>query len=564
MPPVDLFAEAGISPDQAAPRDLFAKAGVAVSPSPTFDDVLIKAKIGPDLKKSHVNELLRQLGLTARYGIEGIGGVADLIASPVRGAMNLVLPEDKQISGETGVSIANSLGLPSPQGSNERVIGDVARTMAAGGGTMGLASRAAPMLTGTAQNVARMFAANPASQTISAAGTGLGSGISRESGASPLEQAGYGLLGGMLAPVGVSAAQKIGGGVADVGSLIGATFGHQPSISRLTKDAATNLAGDSARKLIPALRNATEFVPGAKPTVAEAIAEQTSGQPYVFGGKTARMQKTLSGATGVEDVLPSTVRAQQSAIESFTEGVEKSLAPVRNSLLRRANQVGVDTTPILQRIDMMMTTPGTREGEMVKAALPKIADKIANMKQSAPGIVDSRDIYALRKNLYRTIKDFSKESGTWDKKLGAKLEREIQIGIDDSIDNALGNDMWSKGYMGVYSQKMKDVRAHQARLDEAKEITKGVKGTNLTDVVRGEAPQFPTLLSRPMMALNFALKTVLGDANTPVAKELARKMADPAEYAKLIALPPTHPTRKLVEKLATTLATQQAAAQEQQ
>jgi len=524
------------------------------------DDVLIKGKIGPDLKKSQVNALMRQLGLTARYGIEGVGGVADLIATPARMAMG--------VSGDTGKSIADLISLPSPEGKQERVVGDIARTMAAGGGTMGLTKAVAPMLTGAAQGAAEMMAANPLTQTISAGGAGFGSGMARESGASPMVQMGAGLAGGMLAPAGVATAGKIVGGVGDIADLVGATFGSTGSVERLTKDAATRLAGEKAGALVPALRNATEIVPGAKPTVAEAIAEQTMGKPYVFGGQTARMQKSLSGASGVEDMLPTTMRAQKAAIESFTEGVEKSLAPVRNSLLRRANKVGVDTNPILQRIEDIVTTPGTREAEMVKSVIPKIADKIGNMKQSAPGVVDSRDIYALRKNLYKTIKEFSKESGTWDKKMGAKLEREIQLEIDNAIDKSLGSKMWSEGYMNTYAGKMKDVRAHQERMEEAKEITKGVKGTNLADVVRGEAPQFPTLLSRPMMAINFALKTVLGDANTPVAKELAKRMADPAEYAKLIALPPTHPTRRLVDRVqeiaATTMAAQQAATQEQE
>lgn len=523
------------------------------------DDVLIKGKIGPDLKKSQINAVMRQLGLTARYGIEGAGGVADLISTPARMAMG--------ISGDTGRSISDLLGLPSPEGKQERIVGDIARTMAAGGGSIGLARSAAPMLSGTAQNVAGMMSASPAAQTISAAGAGAGGGVARESGSGPWAQLGAGLAGGMLAPAGVATAQKVGSGISDIGALVGASFGNQRGINRLTRDAATTLAGDSAGKLIPALRNATEIVPGVKPTVAEAIAEQTAGQPIAFGGRTARMQKTLSGAAGIEDILPSAVRTQQAAINTFTEGVEKSLAPVRNSLLRRANKVGVDTAPILQRIDDMMTTPGTREAEMVKSVLPKLASKINDMKQSSAGIVDSRDIYALRKNMYKTIKEFSKESGTWDKKLGASLERDIQREIDSAIDKSLGNNMWSKGYMDVYGLKMKDVRDHQARLDEAKELVKGVKGTNLADVVRGEAPQLPTLLSRPMMAVNFALKSVLGDANTPVAKELALRMADPKEYAKLLQLPVGHPTRTLVDKV-TTIAqaslAQQAAQQESQ
>lgn len=532
------------------------------------DDVLIKAKIGPDLKKSTVNELGRQVGLTARYGLEGVGGFMDLLASPFRGAMNLALPEGSQIQGDTGVALANTLGLPTPEGKGERVVGDITRTMAAGGGSMVLAKAAMPMLSGIAQNVAGMFAANPAMQTVSAGAAGAGSGAARESGAGPWSQAGAGLLAGLSAPVGVATARKIGSSLADIGSLVGAAYGNQRGINRLASDAATTLAGEKSAAIRPALLNATELVPGVKPTVKEAIAQANIGKPYQFGGATVKMQDKLSGASGAEDLLPSTVRSQKAAIETFTEGVEKSLAPVRNSLLRRANKTGVDTAPIIQKIDTILSTPGTREAKMVKSAMPAIKSEIEGLKQSATGIVDAKDIYAIRKNLYASIKQASKESGSWDKKTGAKLEREIQLAIDEAIDSSLGNKQWSQGYMKVYADKTKSVREHQARMDEAKDISKAVKGTSLSDVVRGEAPKFPTLLSRPMMAVNFALKTILGDANTPVAKELARRMADPAEYAKLIALPPTHPTRRLVEQAqelaAQTYMAQQAAAQEEQ
>ena len=38
----------------------------------------------------------RQAGLTARYGLEGLGSIVDLAQAPVRGAINLALPENRQ------------------------------------------------------------------------------------------------------------------------------------------------------------------------------------------------------------------------------------------------------------------------------------------------------------------------------------------------------------------------------------------------------------------------------------------------------------------------------------
>lgn len=332
-------------------------------------------------------------------------------------------------------------------------------------------------------------------------------------------------------------------------NVFGAAAGKQGAIDQLASDAANRLAGADKQFIESALRSRTQFVPGVTPTAAEAIAEKSMGQSFQKGGATIRMQKTLSGAVGAEDVLPSAIRAQEAAVRTYREGVENSLSKVRNSLLRRANKVGVDTTQVLNDIGAMLSTPGTREAEMVKSVLPKIANKIANMKQSSPGVVDARDIYALRKNMYKTIKDFSKESGTWDKKLGASLERDIQLAIDKSIDRALGNNMWSNGYMKPYSDRMAAIRAHEARLDAAKEIAKQVKSSGTASVTTGEVPQLPNVLSRPISVINYGLKKILGDANTPVARELARRMADPDEYAKLLALPRGNPTRELVEKV---------------
>lgn len=383
----------------------------------------------------------------------------------------------------------------------------------------------------------------------------------------PLESRGTaaltsGMLGGVI-PAATTGFSKIGSSFENLKNTISAALGNQKAVESLAGDAARNLAKADSQFIETALRNRTQYVPGATPTVAESIAEQNIGKPFQTGGATIRMQKTLSGAVGAEDVIPTAMRSQQAAIQSYREGVENALAPVRNSILRRANQTGIDTSPIIQKIDTMMQTPGDREAEMVKKVLPLLRDKIDSMKQSAPNIVDARDIYSLRKNLYKSIKDMSKETGTWDKKLGAKLERDIQLEIDAAIDSVVGRNMWSRGYVKPYSDRMASVRAHEARIEEAKEIAKSVKSSTKSTLTTGEVPQLPNVLSRPISVINYGLKRILGDANTPVAKELARRMTNPDEYAKLLALPQTHPMRQLAAKVVA-ISAGQAVDQEEQ
>ena len=150
-------------------------------------------------------ELARQVGLTARYGLEGLGQAAEIVTEPVR---NLVTdpamramgqPEGKPM-GKTMEGIADTIGLPKPATETERVVGDAARFMAGGAGMAGAARQVARVAApGTLQAAAELMAANPGTQIASAAGAGAGAGIAREAGGSEGMQVAAGLAGGLAA-----------------------------------------------------------------------------------------------------------------------------------------------------------------------------------------------------------------------------------------------------------------------------------------------------------------------------------------------------------------------------
>jgi hypothetical protein len=87
-----------------------------------------------------ISDMPRQLGLTARYGLEGAGDALDFIATPFRAGLNAILPTKKPtitdlvsmqdakarpaIEGRSGETLANLLGLPKPQTPMERTVGD--------------------------------------------------------------------------------------------------------------------------------------------------------------------------------------------------------------------------------------------------------------------------------------------------------------------------------------------------------------------------------------------------------------------------------------------------------
>ena len=143
-----------------------------------------------------VNSIPRQLGLTARYALEGPAQAAQVFTEPVAGLMRGVGIPTKSV-GDLATSFADFIGLPKPQGANERVIADATRLVAGAGGMAGAASMGGRAATGVTQSVLQSLGANSGAQVASAAGAGLLGGASREAGGNPLMQAGAGLLGGV-------------------------------------------------------------------------------------------------------------------------------------------------------------------------------------------------------------------------------------------------------------------------------------------------------------------------------------------------------------------------------
>jgi hypothetical protein len=94
-------------------------------------------------------------------------------------------------------SALDAVGLPSPEGADERVIGDATRMMAGGGGLAGAAGKAATMLSGAPKAVASALGASPVMQGIAGAGAGAAGGSVREAGGGDLAQFGAALLGGV-------------------------------------------------------------------------------------------------------------------------------------------------------------------------------------------------------------------------------------------------------------------------------------------------------------------------------------------------------------------------------
>lgn len=180
--------------------------------------VLVDDETGADAKVSEadtpfvvragraLSDIPRQVGLTARYAIEGPAQAAQIVTEPIRAAMGLAGVKAAPL-GESAAWLADKIGLPSPRNETERVVGDATRLMSGSAATMG-AGGAMSSLPGMTGKLGQLLAANPGQQLAASVGAGLAGGASREAGADPLTQAGASLLGGIGGGIAASAGSR--------------------------------------------------------------------------------------------------------------------------------------------------------------------------------------------------------------------------------------------------------------------------------------------------------------------------------------------------------------------
>lgn len=149
-----------------------------------------------------IADIPRQIGLTARHGIEGGLGAVGMLSDPIAALMGLPRAE------QTGKAIADKIGLPSPQTKIERIAAEPTKLLAGGAGLL-KGAQAVSRLPGLAGEVGGLLAANPAQQMQAATGAGLAGGYTKETGGGPVSQGVAALAGGIAAPSLVGAVRGI-------------------------------------------------------------------------------------------------------------------------------------------------------------------------------------------------------------------------------------------------------------------------------------------------------------------------------------------------------------------
>lgn len=285
-----------------------------------------------------VMDVPRQLGLTARYGIEGLAGATDVLGAPIRSGLEQLLGRPVQ---PAGPMIADVLGLPQPQTPTERVVGDVSRALAGTGGVVGAARLAQPV-TQAGRGIAEAIAAQPGVQAV-AGGTGAGvAGSVREAGGGPLAQTAAGLLTALgVAPV----AQRAATGVSE---LVGAAR------QRLAPTPAPTINVDV--RIDSALQSSgiklADLSPGIRDSLRKDIGEALQVGPLSPEATKRLVDYRLTGTTPTRATLtldPGEVTRQKNLAKqgvNITDPAAQRLAQIENEnnqiLLSRMNTIGAE------------------------------------------------------------------------------------------------------------------------------------------------------------------------------------------------------------------------------
>jgi hypothetical protein len=282
---------------------------------------------------SVVDETMRNLGLTARAGVEGAASLIGIVYDPLKEIVNL----GSKIAGGKGdipsyraqiSSILDNLGLPEPETTAERISGAITSGMSAGGGSVVVAKNLAKVLTGLSQKVSQIMATAPTAQVVGS-GTGAGSGqTTAELGYNPVVQLGASLVGGLA-----------GGRAANV-----KTTPISQTVKNTVKDAETAgvpvLTSDVRPPTTFAgkwLQKTTESIPilgtgGVRSAQQDLRAEAVQNLARSFGVNLGDDVDTISAVT--QDLL----RRRGSQLKQYT-GLKSSV--IESEQLRNAGSVNV-------------------------------------------------------------------------------------------------------------------------------------------------------------------------------------------------------------------------------
>ena len=408
----------------------------------------------------------------------------------------------------------------------------------------------------------------------------------------------------------IAALRTVGG---DEAGLLAARQQREALTAPLREEALTqsNIAGQIAPRLEAeiaskyqskgqALRSAGMLeTEGAQQQALSRQFFPVPGFPRVSPSFSQNYQRIVGNLEGAQTAR--NTAAQRQAEKEFKQFQLQSLADNGFFPLR--------TNEITNQIDNLLTSPGeARTSSLIRNSLSEIRDEIQQFA-NPNGIINSADLYGIRKNLGNILRKNAGDTGTFDEKLLSRYSTNLKSYIDNAIEKSIGGTKESPGswtrYLKTYEQASTKINqmeigqaleqklgtslgdkeragvfanavqnaaqtiktsTGQARFQKLEQVlTKDqITAVNkvLADVQRDAKAQalaaksnvgaletgteLPNLLNRAALITNTVLKALKKDANEDINRIAAEMMLDPRKLAAFIEGVPKSQTNKIV------------------
>lgn len=400
-----------LTPQQIAAMDQTLQGGLNAETIAQMDAVL------EPQKRPLGKELLRQGGLTARYAIEGAAALPAMAANIPAGlyneGANLIqgdggfrFPEQNQAVSQA----LTSIGLPEPENTLERVVGDVSGALAGLGGVNAIAKT-------TPKYIEKALRSNLGTQAASAITGAASGGSARELGGGQLAQLAAGLVGGVVPVGGYQVAAR---GLSDL------YRGGKEAVKPFTTSGREQIVGgilsessDDASRAAQNLANVQEYIPGSPVTTAEAAGDAgLAGLQRGFRNQ---------GANPFSDIESQQNAARQDALSHIAgtpqelQGAKQNRSMAADPLYERAQTeflAGKNFKTIIAKIDSALENVGTntqagkellRIKADIQASLPEVTTEKTGVLDSSGNAITKTATQDVKQGglvqLYRELRD---------------------------------------------------------------------------------------------------------------------------------------------------------------
>lgn len=188
----------------------------------------------------------------------------------------------------------------------------------------------------------------------------------------------------------------------------------------------------------------------AQQSVAASNFTPVPGYPRVSARLSQNFDRVLENLEGAK--VAKNVASQRQAEAEFKKLQLQSLAENGFYPLR--------VSPIVENIDSVLQAPGKRASDVVVNVFSSLKEKLQRLSNPTTGVIDSADLYTIRKEIGNDIKKFSAESQNWDAKLTSGLEKNVKSYIDNAIEKAGNSGDW-KRYLDTYQKESTKINQMQ-------------------------------------------------------------------------------------------------------